>query len=85
MTKLILDLRGNAGGVMEAAIQIANQFLKEASADCIYKRRAQPRSEGKGNRQGRIRDREVVVLIDEWSASASEILAGAIQDNDRER
>jgi carboxyl-terminal processing protease len=83
MTSLILDLRGNSGGIMEAAIQIANQFLKEGQLIVYTKGRAQPRNEAKATGKGEFETGELVVLIDEWSASASEILAGAIQDNDR--
>jgi carboxyl-terminal processing protease len=83
MTSLILDLRGNSGGIMETAIQIANQFLKEGQLIVYTKGRAQPRNEAKATGKGEFETGDLVVLIDEWSASASEILAGAIQDNDR--
>src|SRR5665647_19009 len=83
MTRLILDLRGNSGGIMEAAIQIANQFLKEGQLIVYTKGRAQPRSEARATGKGEFETGDLVVLIDEWSASASEILAGALQDNDR--
>jgi carboxyl-terminal processing protease len=83
MTKLILDLRGNSGGIMEAAVQIANQFLKEGQLIVYTKGRAQPRSEARATGKGEFETGDLVVLIDEWSASASEILAGALQDNDR--
>ena len=83
MTKMILDLRGNSGGIMEAAIQIANQFLKEGQLIVYTKGRAQPRSEARATGKGEFETGDLVVLIDEWSASASEILAGALQDNDR--
>jgi carboxyl-terminal processing protease len=83
MTSLILDLRGNSGGIMEAAIQIANQFLKEGQLIVYTKGRTQPRSEARSTGKGEFETGNLVVLIDEWSASASEILAGAIQDNDR--
>ncbi|MBK7709913.1 MAG: S41 family peptidase [Bacteroidales bacterium] len=83
MTSLIVDLRGNSGGIMEAAIQIANQFLKEDELIVYTKGRAQPRNEARATGKGEFETGNLVVLIDEWSASASEILAGAIQDNDR--
>ncbi|MBA4322235.1 MAG: peptidase S41, partial [Odoribacter sp.] len=83
MTKMILDLRGNSGGVMDAAIQIANQFLKEGQLIVYTKGRTQPRNEANATGKGEFETGDLVVLIDEWSASASEILAGAIQDNDR--
>ena len=83
MTSLILDLRGNSGGIMEAAIQLADQFLKEGQLIVYTKGRASPRSEAKATGKGEFETGDLVVLIDEWSASASEILAGALQDNDR--
>ena len=83
MTKLIVDLRGNSGGIMEAAIQIANQFLTEGQLIVYTKGRTQPRQEALATGKGEFETGELVILIDEWSASASEILAGAIQDNDR--
>jgi carboxyl-terminal processing protease len=83
MTGLILDLRGNNGGIMEAAVQIADQFLKEGQLILYTKGRASPRSEAKATGNGEFETGDLVVLIDEWSASASEILAGALQDNDR--
>jgi carboxyl-terminal processing protease len=83
MTKLIVDLRGNAGGIMEAAIQIANQFLKEGQLIVYTKGRTQPRNEARATGNGEFETGDLVLLIDEWSASASEILTGAIQDNDR--
>ena len=83
MTKLILDLRSNSGGIMEAAIQVADQFLKESQLIVYTKGRASPRNEAKASGKGEFKTGDLVVLIDEWSASASEILAGALQDNDR--
>jgi carboxyl-terminal processing protease len=83
MNKLILDLRGNSGGVMEAAIRIANAFLTEDQLIVYTLGRSQPRNEARATGKGIFQDGELVILIDEWSASASEILAGAIQDNDR--
>jgi carboxyl-terminal processing protease len=83
MKNLIVDLRGNSGGIMEAAIQIANQFLKKDQLIVYTKGRTQPRNEAKATGKGEFEEGGLVILIDEWSASASEILAGAIQDNDR--
>jgi carboxyl-terminal processing protease len=83
MKNLILDLRGNSGGVMEAAIRIANEFLSEDQLIVYTQGRAQPRNEARATGKGVFQDGKIVILIDEWSASASEILAGAIQDNDR--
>ena len=83
MTKLILDLRENSGGVMEAAIQIANEFLGKGEMIVYTKGRTSPKDEAIANGSGVFKSGDLVVLIDEFSASASEILAGAIQDNDR--
>ena len=83
MSDLILDLRQNSGGIMEAAIQIADQFLKEGQLIVYTKGRTHPRSEARASGKGEFLEGNLVVLIDEWTASASEILAGAIQDNDR--
>jgi carboxyl-terminal processing protease len=83
MTRLILDLRENSGGVMDAAIKIANQFLKEGQMIVYQLGRSQPRTEFKATGSGEFETGDLVLLIDEYSASASEILAGAIQDNDR--
>lgn len=83
MTRLILDLRENSGGVMESAINIANQFLKEGQMIVYTMGRSQPRNEARATGKGEFESGDLILLIDEWSASASEILAGAIQDNDR--
>jgi carboxyl-terminal processing protease len=83
MKSLILDLRENSGGVMEAAIKIADQFLREGQMIVYTVGRAQPRNEAVASGKGEFEDGDLVLLIDEFSASASEILAGAIQDNDR--
>jgi len=83
MKNLIVDLRGNSGGIMESAIQIANEFLSEGKLIVYTEGRKQPRSEARATGKGEFNSGELVILIDEWSASASEILAGAVQDNDR--
>jgi len=83
MKKLIVDLRGNSGGIMEDAVQIANQFLKQGQLIVYTMGRNQPRNEARATGKGEFEEGDLVVLIDEGSASASEILAGAIQDNDR--
>ena len=83
MTKLIVDLSGNSGGIMDASIQIANQFLKKGQLIVYTMGRNQPRNEARATGNGEFETGDLVILIDEWSASASEILAGAIQDNDR--
>jgi len=82
-SRLILDLRGNGGGIMESAIQIADQFLDEGQLIVYTEGRARPRENEFASSRGALKNDKVVILIDETSASASEILAGAIQDNDR--
>ncbi|MFP3859609.1 MAG: S41 family peptidase [Bacteroidales bacterium] len=81
--KVIVDLRNNNGGYMTAATNIADQFLKDGELIVYTEGRATPKEETHATSKGIGHDLEVAVLIDEWSASASEILAGAIQDNDR--
>lgn len=83
MTGLIIDLRGNSGGYMDAATHIADQFLSGGKMIVYTEGRARPRSEIRATHGGICLHEKVVVLVDEFSASASEILAGAIQDNDR--
>jgi carboxyl-terminal processing protease len=83
MKKLVVDLRGNQGGYMGAAVNMINEFLPEKSLIVFTKGKAQPRSDYMANGKGDFQDVPMVVLIDEGSASASEIFAGAIQDNDR--
>jgi carboxyl-terminal processing protease len=81
--KLIIDLRGNGGGIMEAATMIADEFLEEGQLIVYTEGRSRPRENDFATSRGGLKEDKVVVLIDETSASASEILAGAIQDNDR--
>jgi carboxyl-terminal processing protease len=83
MTKLIIDLRGNTGGIMEAAIQVANQFLIKDQLIVYTLGMTQPRNEFRAIGDGEFETGDLVILVDEGSASASEILAGALQDNDR--
>jgi carboxyl-terminal processing protease len=83
MLGLILDLRGNGGGYMEPAVQIADQFLDEGKLIVYTEGNARPRQEYRATKGGLCTDLPLIILIDEGSASASEILAGAIQDNDR--
>ncbi|MCD4769517.1 MAG: PDZ domain-containing protein [Bacteroidales bacterium] len=83
MEKLILDLRGNVGGIMDPSTLIADEFLEEGKLIVYTEGRASPRQEIYSTAQDGFTEGDLVVLIDEFSASASEILAGAIQDNDR--
>ncbi len=82
-TGYIVDLRENTGGYMDAAIRMANEFLERGDMIVYAEGRAYPRSESRANGLGRFKDAKLVVLIDDFSASASEIFAGAMQDNDR--
>ena len=81
--RLIFDLRGNTGGYLDQAIAVANQFLHEGELIVYTEDRDKRRMHEYADGSGAVQDMEVVVLIDEGSASSSEILAGAIQDNDR--
>ena len=82
--RYIIDLRGNGGGFMEMAVLMVNEFLP-ADQPIVYTRGRYERdnSEVWSDGNGSFQDAEVAVLIDEFSASASEIMAGALQDNDR--
>lgn len=81
---LILDLRGNPGGYMDQAILIANQFLPAGRKIVFTKARTEEnRMESLADGSGFLQDVPVAILLNEYSASASEIIAGAIQDNDR--
>lgn len=80
---LILDLRGNSGGYLNTAIDLADQFLGERKLVVYTDGRAFPRDDTYASRQGEFEKGKLAVLIDEGSASASEIVAGAVQDWDR--
>lgn len=82
-TSYIVDLRENSGGYMDQAIRMANEFLKRGEMIVYSEGRAYPRYEAKADGGGRFKNVPFVVLIDDFSASASEIFAGAMQDNDR--
>ena len=81
--KYIIDLRENSGGLMDVAIRMINEFLPKGQMIVYSEGKAYPRYEAKADGSGSCINNELVVLIDEFSASASEIFAGAIQDNDR--
>ena len=83
MTKLIFDLRGNSGGFLDQAILIANEFLPQGNLIVYTEDRNGEQIKEYSNGSGSATDLELIVLIDEGSASSSEILAGAVQDNDR--
>ncbi len=80
---LCIDLRGNTGGYLQSAVQIANEFLPKNRLIVYTQGRKSPRQEYRSDGRGSYQHIPLVILIDETSASASEILAGAIQDNDR--
>ena len=83
MKNLIIDLRGNRGGYMQTAIMMANEFLPGGELVVYTEGRKSPREEYHTDGRGSFQRLPLIVLVDEMSASASEILAGAIQDNDR--
>ena len=82
-SNLVIDLRSNTGGYLESAVQIANEFLSKGQLIVYTEGRRYPRQEYRADGRGSYQRLPLVVLVDEASASASEILAGAIQDNDR--
>lgn len=83
MERLIIDLRGNTGGYLDAATNIANEFLPNGKLIVYTQGKARERQNIYSNSKGSCITTPVAVLIDEFAASASEILAGALQDNDR--
>ena len=83
MQHLILDLQENGGGYLKAAVDIANEFLQRGDLIVYTEGRKVPRTEYKADGGGVMRDGKVVVLVDSYTASAAEIVTGAIQDQDR--
>ena len=83
MESLIFDLRGNSGGYLDQAIAMTDEFLPAGCLMVYTEDRAGSRQEEYSTGTGRLTDLPLVVLIDEFSASSSEIVAGALQDNDR--
>jgi len=83
ISKFIIDLRGNPGGYMDAAIKLADEFLPAKKLIVYTKGRAVPKQNFFATTDGSCENDAIIILIDSWSASASEIFAGAIQDNDR--
>ena len=83
MKSLVLDLRGNPGGYLKTAIQIADEFLPEKKMVVYTQGRSRPKETYYASSRGFFEQGPLVVLIDEGSASASEIVAGALQDQDR--
>ena len=83
MTDLILDLQSNGGGYLGAAVDVASQFLRPGSLVVYTQGRNQPKQVLKAEGGGLFRQGRIVVLVDEFSASAAEIVTGALQDYDR--
>ncbi len=83
MKKLILDLRGNGGGFLNSAIDVADQFLATHKIIVYTEGKNRPKQVASATSEGLFENEPIIILIDEFSASASEIIAGAIQDNDR--
>ena len=79
----VIDLRGNVGGSLETVVAMVNEFLERGDLIVYAEGRSFPRTDNYANGSGTCKNDQIVVLIDEMSASASEIFAGAIQDNDR--
>ncbi len=79
----VIDLRGNSGGSLEVVVAMVNEFLHKGDLIVYADGRNFPRQDSYANGSGTSKEDDVVILIDELSASASEIFAGAIQDNDR--
>lgn len=83
MKNLIIDLQGNGGGYLSAAVGLCNMLLDEGNLIVYTEGRNSPRHEERSGEKGVFRDGKLVILVDEYSASASEILSGAVQDWDR--
>jgi len=83
MKNVIVDLRGNPGGYLNAVIKMVNEFLYKGELIVFTKGNAQAKKTYQADNRGTFRDMGITVLVDDFSASASEIFAGAIQDNDR--
>ena len=83
MRDLVLDLQDNGGGYLQAAVNIADEFLQEGDLIVYTEGRKQPRHDYRAKGNGNFKEGRVVVLVDEYTASAAEIVTGAIQDQDR--
>lgn len=83
MQDLIFDLESNGGGYLGAAVEIASQYLKEGDLIVYTQGRSQPKQVFNASGKGLFRRGRLIVLVDEFSASAAEIVAGAVQDHDR--
>ncbi len=83
MQEIILDLRGNGGGYLNAAVQLSEEFLQKGQLVVYTEGKASPKRSYYASKSGLYNEMPLAILINQGSASASEILAGAIQDNDR--
>lgn len=83
MQQLVIDLRGNGGGYLNTAVSLADEFLSKGKEIVYTIGKARPRTDYKATEKGLFENGKLAILIDDGSASASEILAGAMQDNDR--
>ena len=83
MKNLVLDLQGNGGGYMQASIQVVNEFLPKGSMIVYTDGRTSGHHEYRSTGEGTFQEGRLVILVDEYTASASEIVSGAVQDNDR--
>lgn len=83
MDGIIIDLRGNGGGYLDAAVNIVDEFIPAGKLIVYTQGKSRPKTELFSTSKFLCGDLPVIIMIDEWSASASEIMAGAIQDNDR--
>ncbi|HET6242959.1 MAG: S41 family peptidase [Bacteroidetes bacterium] len=83
MENLIMDLRANGGGYLNSAIKLADEFLEKEQLIVYTEGKARPRTTYYATKEGNFKNTGLAILVDENSASASEILAGAIQDNDK--
>lgn len=83
MSHLIFDLRGNTGGYFDQALMLSNEFLQQGEGIVYMEGRQRPRQDFDADGRGALKDVRLSVLIDESTASSSEIFSGAIQDNDR--
>ena len=83
MKNLIVDLQGNGGGFLTSAIAMADEFLDDGQSIVYTEGRRSPRDDAFASKRGQFQKGKLVLLVDESSASASEILSGAIQDWDR--
>lgn len=83
MKKLILDLSGNGGGALQTAIDLTDEFISDSRTIVYTEGRALPREDANATDRGNFEEGDLVIMVDETSASASEIVSGALQDWDR--